>query len=130
MNHSYHTHDPARPDSAAHDAPACGAYDHRHGEPLPTDPEQLAEAAAMFQALSDPARLALLIDLAGGERCMSELVHTQQATLSSVTARLKVLHAARLVNRRRDTKHIYYSLADEHVLVLLRNMLAHSAEPF
>ncbi|RYF59922.1 MAG: ArsR family transcriptional regulator [Comamonadaceae bacterium] len=84
----------------------------------------------MFQALSDPARLKLLMDLASGERCVSELVHTQQAKLSSVSARLKVLHAARLVNRRRDAKHIYYSLADDHVLVLLRNVLAHSAEPF
>lgn len=112
------------------EAPACGAYDHRHGDPLPTDPEQLEEAARMFQALSDPARLRPLMDLAAGERCVSELVHTQQAKLSSVSARLKVLHAARLVNRRRDAKHIYYSLADDHVLVLLRNVLAHSAEPF
>lgn len=136
MRHSHdhdHTHtllDDAVAGDPPAEAPACGAYDHRHGDPLPTDPEQLEEAARMFQALSDPARLKLLMDLAGGERCVSELVHTQQAKLSSVSARLKVLHAARLVNRRRDAKHIYYSLADDHVLVLLRNVLAHSAEPF
>ena len=136
MRHSHdhdHTHtllDDAVAGDPPVEAPACGAYDHRHGDPLPTDPEQLEEAARMFQALSDPARLKLLMDLAGGERCVSELVHTQQAKLSSVSARLKVLHAARLVNRRRDAKHIYYSLADDHVLVLLRNVLAHSAEPF
>ncbi len=129
-SHSHMLDEAADSERAEVEAPACGAYDHRHGEPLPTDPEQLEDAARMFQALSDPARLRLLMDLATGERCVSELVHTQQAKLSSVSARLKVLHAARLVNRRRDAKHIYYSLADDHVLVLLRNVLAHSAEPF
>lgn len=129
-NHTHTLLDDAGVGDVPVEAPACGAYDHRHADPLPTDPEQLEEAARMFQALSDPARLKLLMDLASGERCVSELVHTQQAKLSSVSARLKVLHAARLVNRRRDAKHIYYSLADDHVLVLLRNVLAHSAEPF
>lgn len=141
-----HTHDHAHDHDHSHDhdiegdddgdntspieSPCCSAYDHRHAAPLPMDPDQLSEAAQMFQALSDPARLKLLLDLAEGERCVSELVFSQQAKLSSVSSRLKVLYAARLVNRRRDAKHIYYSLADDHVLVLLRNVLAHSAEPF
>ena len=94
------------------------------------DAEQLDEAASMFAALADPERLLLLLDLAEGERCVSELVHSRAAPLSTINDRLQTLFAARLVKRRRDDVHIYYSLADDHVLVLLRNVLAHSAEPF
>jgi ArsR family transcriptional regulator len=34
----------------------------------------------------------------------------------------------RLVNRRREAKHIFYTLADEHVLPLVRNAIEHAAE--
>ena len=135
-NHSHSSHghvhgrDPSSDADELGGAPACGVYDHRHDAPLKLDSEQLEEAASMFAALADPERLLLLLDLAEGERCVSELVHSRVAPLSAINDRLQTLFAARLVKRRRDDVHIYYSLADDHVLVLLRNVLAHSAEPF
>lgn len=128
-SHSHHP-DQGSDAGASIDAPACGVYDHRHNASLKLDAEQLDEAAGMFAALADPERLLLLLDLAEGERCVSELVHSRAAALSAVNDRLQTLFVARLVKRRRDDTHIYYSLADDHVLVLLRNVLAHSAEPF
>lgn len=89
---------------------------------------ELDIAAAMCHALSDPARLRLLLWLAEREMCVSELVELEQAKVSSISARLQMLHAARLVIRRREAKHIYYALADEHVHALLRNILGHAAE--
>jgi DNA-binding transcriptional ArsR family regulator len=47
------------------------------------------------------------------------------AGLSTVSQRLKVLRAERLITRRRVGKHIYYSLADEHIKGLVRNALEH-----
>jgi len=103
--------------------------------PVPDPPtlayseQQLDVAARMCHAMSDPARLRLLLRLAEKERCVSELVaHEQEAKLSSVSARLQTLHSAALVSRRREAKHIYYSLADEHVYELLSNVLNHAAE--
>ncbi|WP_238945739.1 ArsR/SmtB family transcription factor [Vandammella animalimorsus] len=89
---------------------------------------QLELAAAMCHALSDPARLRLLLWLAEREMCVSELVACEGGKLSSVSARLQTLHAAGLVTRRREAKHIFYALADEHVHELLRNILHHAAE--
>jgi len=89
---------------------------------------QIALAARMCHAMSDPARLRLLLRLSEKELCVSELVVHEQAKLSSVSARLQTLHAAGLVARRREAKHIYYTLADEHVRVLLHNVLSHAAE--
>jgi len=89
---------------------------------------QLELAAGMCQALSDPARLRLLIWLMQGERCVSELVELEQAKPGSISARLQTLHAAQLVKRRREAKHVFYSLADAHVRDLVGNILGHAAE--
>jgi ArsR family transcriptional regulator len=38
------------------------------------------------------------------------------------------LSAVRLVSRRREAKHVFYALADGHVLPLIRNAIDHAAE--
>lgn len=83
----------------------------------------------MCHALSDSSRFRLLLLLADGERCVSELVQYEQAKLSSISARLQALHTARLVSRRREAKYVFYALADDHVRGLLHNLLTHAAEP-
>ena len=104
-------------DTCTHDAsPAPIAYEDKH----------LQTAAAMCQAMSDPARLRLLLLLSTREMCVSELVEYEQGKLSSVSARLQTLFNAGLVIRRRDAKHIFYALADDHVRVLLSNILSHA----
>lgn len=85
-------------------------------------------ASGLFRAIGDPARLRLLLRIAAGERCVSELVDEESDKLSSVSARLQQLLAARLVSRRREGKHLYYALADQHVVVLLDNVLQHVSE--
>lgn len=98
-------------------------------QPCAASPRVLDAAALICHAMSDPARLRLLLWLVEGERCVSELVEYEQAKLSSVSARLQTLYAARLVTRRREAKHVFYALADEHVRSLLDNILTHAAEP-
>lgn len=82
----------------------------------------------MFRALGDPERLRLLVRLAEGEACVSELAEHEGEKITTVSARLKALYAVRLVRRRREAKHVFYSLADEHVLPLVRNAIDHAAE--
>lgn len=89
---------------------------------------QIVDAAAMFAALADPARLRLLILLSHGEASVTDLSVAQAEKLSTVSARLKVLHAARLVGRRREGKSIFYHLADEHVLTLVASAVDHACE--
>jgi DNA-binding transcriptional ArsR family regulator len=82
----------------------------------------------MFQALGDSARLRLLARLASGEICVSELAELEGEKLTTVSARLKTLHGVRLVKRRREARHIYYSLSDTHVLRLVESAIEHAAE--
>ncbi len=100
---------------------------HRHGAAVPVLPDDAIEAAAdLFRAIGDRERLRLLAVLAGGERCVTELADSVGASLSTVSQRLRVLRSEGLLARRREGKHIYYSLVDDHVAELVANALAHA----
>ncbi len=86
-------------------------------------------AASMLRAMGDTARLRLLERLAAEELCVSEIAAASDEGLSTISQRLKTLRAEGLVTRRRDGKHIYYKLADEHVAELIRTVLEHAVEP-
>lgn len=93
-----------------------------------SSPAVVARAAAIFRAAGDPARLALLERLGHGEACVSELAAESGEALSTVSQRLRLLRNERLVSRRRDGKHIHYTLADEHISALVRSVLEHARE--
>lgn len=88
----------------------------------------LAEAARMFDALSDVARLRTLMLLADKDLSVSEIAAAEEEKITTVSARLQVLHAARLIERQRKGKSVIYRIADDHVLTLVRNAIAHAAE--
>ena len=86
----------------------------------------LEKAAQLFKALADVERLKLLTVLAEGEACVSELATRDQ--MSTVSQRLKTLRMENLVSKKRDGKHMIYSLTDRHVFELVENALAHVKE--
>jgi ArsR family transcriptional regulator len=92
------------------------------------DGAELELASAMFRALGDPSRLRLLARLARGEVCVTELAELENEKMTTVSARLQMLHDVRLVKRRREAKHVYYALSDTHVLRLVQTAMKHAAE--
>lgn len=109
--------------------PGCDPQDHRSPtRNPPVGPESLERAAAIFRALGDVPRLRLLALLSQGPSCVSELAAAEGGDLSTISQRLRILRAERLVKRQRDGKHINYSLADQHILDLVFNALAHASE--
>ncbi len=87
-----------------------------------TDAEGLA---AIFSCMADPTRLSVLLVLLQGERCVCDLSEETGASVSSISHGLRLLRARNLVARRRDGRHMYYSLADHHVEALLRTAIEH-----
>ena len=68
------------------------------------------ELAALFALLSHPLRLALLTALRDGERDVTTLVTTTGAPQTAVSQALARLRAARLVQERRQGRHVFYRL--------------------
>lgn len=110
-------------------AVAVAAHHHRHREPSKLDDAAFVRAAALFRAAGDVSRLRLLHTLAHDEWCVSELAESSNTKLTTLSQQLRVLYAERIVERRREGKHIYYRLADAHVRDLVSAALDHASEP-
>ncbi len=112
------------------DAVACASCsEHEHvGGAAAIDTEACERAAAIFRALGDPQRLRILVMLEDSERCVSELCQALQDNMPAISQRLRLLKAERIVRARRDGKHIYYALADNHIARLVTNGLLHALE--
>ena len=102
---------------------------HSRRAPTPRLPDAaFVRAAALFRAAGDVARLRLLHTLAHGEWSVSELAADAGTKLSTLSQQLRLLYFERIVERRRDGKHVYYRLADDHVRDLVAAALDHASE--
>lgn len=108
----------------------CFGEDHEGAKRALAIPngEACNRTAAIFRALGDERRLCLLALLAQQEMCVSELTQRLQDNLPAISQRLKLLRSERIVVARRSGKHVYYSLADDHIAQLIANGLAHGSE--
>lgn len=59
---------------------------------------------------------------------MTELAQAEGENISTISQRLRVLRSEHLVVRKRAGKQINYRLADQHVIDLVFNALAHAIE--
>lgn len=84
--------------------------------------------ASLFSQASDPTRLRLLILLLEKESCVCELSDAACVSMSAASHSLRLLRVSGLVVPRREGRHIFYRLADEHVRVLLSIGLEHVRE--
>ena len=60
--------------------------------------------------------------------CVNDLAVLLDMTKSAVSHQLKILRTAKLVKAEKRGKNVYYSLADEHVKVVLEMALEHVRE--
>lgn len=82
--------------------------------------------ASLMGALSNPTRIrALFALLEAGELTVGELSKAVRMSGSATSHQLKVLRDLGLVERRREGRRVFYSLADDHLGVLLRQSLYH-----
>lgn len=89
--------------------------------------EVLEETASILSAMSDTARLSILLLLnQGGEMCVSEIADVLGDKVNTISMRLKKLYDAGLVSKRREAKHIYYRLKDDHIVTIVHNAIAHA----
>lgn len=86
-------------------------------------------AGELLRALSSPVRIALVLELGRGQRCVHELVDALGVSQPLVSQHLRVLRAAGVVRGERRGREIAYALADEHVAHIVTDAVSHSREP-
>jgi DNA-binding transcriptional ArsR family regulator len=88
--------------------------------------ERLTET---FRLLADPGRMRIVIELhANEELAVGDLATAAGLSPTACSQQLRLLRAARLVRKRREGRHIYYSLFDDHVFELVELVEKHLDE--
>lgn len=90
--------------------------------------DDYSRLASLYKMFGDGTRVKLLHALEQNELCVCDLAALLGVTKSAVSHQLKSLRLANLVKSRRDGQVVYYSLADEHVKLILDMGFAHLYE--
>jgi DNA-binding transcriptional ArsR family regulator len=77
--------------------------------------------ARFFRGLAEPARVAILDALQGGERTAGEVAAAAGLTISNASRHLACLKDCGLVEARQEWRHVYYRLAEGVEQVLAAN---------
>lgn len=95
--------------------------------PLPAE-RVIASAGDLLRALSAPLRIAIVLQLRDGPRCVHELVDSLDATQPLVSQHLKVLKSSGVVSAHRQGREMRYELLDEHLLSIVEAAVDHAGE--
>ncbi|MCF7646392.1 metalloregulator ArsR/SmtB family transcription factor [Bacillus subtilis] len=90
--------------------------------------DEIAILAETFRLLGDPSRLKILLSCMSGPISVSEIAEKLELSLSLVSHHLRHLRSARLVKGVRQSKYIFYEIADQHVSQVLQDMATHISE--
>ncbi len=83
---------------------------------------QLSEKIAdVLQAISPPARLAILIAIGRGEACVCHLESILGWRQAYISQHLMALRKAEILQDRRQGRYVYYRLKDMAILALVRD---------
>jgi DNA-binding transcriptional ArsR family regulator len=108
----------------------CSCYEP-HQDKVAVLKERLVEVAGLselFAALGVEVRTKILYLLSIEEMCVCDLADTLELSLPAISHHLRLLKLLRLVEYRKEGRMVYYSLADDHVLELIRVAQEHYQE--
>jgi DNA-binding transcriptional ArsR family regulator len=92
----------------------------------PLDEQTAAQVASLFEALSDPTRVRILSALMEGETNVGDLVERIGVSKSAISHQLRGLKDKRLIRSRKQGRHVYVTIDDEHVTELFQRGLDHA----
>ncbi|MBQ6172702.1 MAG: winged helix-turn-helix transcriptional regulator [Clostridia bacterium] len=84
--------------------------------------------STLYKMFADPTRIKLLHALERNELCVCDLAALLGMTKSAISHQLKALKLSDLVRFRKEGQNVYYSLADDHVKLIIDMGLEHINE--
>lgn len=86
------------------------------------------DAATFFKVMGDKTRFKILWSLDRAEMCVCDLAATLRMTKSAVSHQLRKLRENSLVKADRRGKMVFYTIADDHVHLMLKGCIDHATE--
>jgi len=104
--------------------------EHSPGRPAPAPAAtcpgaSLVAAGELLRALSAPVRIAIVLQLRAGERCVHELVDALGVTQPLISQHLRVLKSAGVVDGERHGREVVYRLVEGHPSRIVVDALSH-----
>ena len=96
-------------------------------ENQPND-DVLYSLADLYKVFGDSTRIKILYVLLQSEMCVGDIAEVLDMSASAISHQLKVLKQAHLISFRRQGKILFYSLADDHVRIIIEKGLEHIGE--
>ncbi len=94
----------------------------------PVASQDLIVLSETFRLLGDPSRLRILLHCVDGPKAVSDIAEALDLSQSLVSHHLRLLRGARLVKGERQSKQVFYEIADNHVSDMLQDMVTHIGE--
>ncbi|WP_298179392.1 metalloregulator ArsR/SmtB family transcription factor [Saccharomonospora sp.] len=94
----------------------------------PPSAATLTDAGELLRALAAPVRIAIVLQLHHGPRCVHELVDTLGMAQPLISQHLRVLKAAGVVQGQRRGREVVYHLVDSHLAHIVVDAVAHVQE--
>lgn len=86
------------------------------------------ELSEFFKVFSDTTRLRILEVLLKKETYVGDISNKIKVSASAVSHQLSYLRSTNLVKTRKEGQVIYYSIADNHIKVIIKYGLEHIKE--
>ena len=88
----------------------------------------LVAAGDLLRALAAPVRIAIVLELLAGSRCVHDLVDAIGVAQPLVSQHLRILKSAGVVHGERQGREVVYSLVDDHLAHIVVDAVAHAEE--
>lgn len=92
------------------------------------DKSDLGDLAELFKVFGDSTRISIMFALLKHELSVGDIADALDMNASAISHQLRVLKQAKLIKSRRSGKNIIYSLADEHVVTIIKQGVDHILE--
>ncbi len=86
------------------------------------------EIAELFKTFGDATRIQILELLTKRELCVGEISERLEMSQSSISHQLRLMRNNHLLKKRKEGRHIYYSIKDQHIVTMLNQGKDHVQE--
>ncbi len=87
--------------------------------------QKVDDVSRIFSLIGEPTRMQILLALSQGELCVYHLCEITGGKQSAISQHLRKLKDNHIVKCKKEGNQVLYSLADEHIVSIIKNAISH-----